>query len=267
MTDTPELPDTSATQPTPVPWHLRPMAAIDTETTGLSPQTGDRVIELGVVAFDNGEVTDRWSVLLDPQRPLDPDVTRLTGIKPEELEGQPTFADVVPQLLEKLAGRLLVAYNASFDRTFLIAEFSRAGAQLPRGARWLDPLVFAKELQKGQGNHKLGTVAKRLGVPLEEAHRAAADAECAGWVLQKLAEQLPADFDELVDLHEKWEGEQEFERSQWKARARGRQTGQVQTQGDGLMQAQQSDLPANALGPTYAYGDELDPVRFMILHR
>lgn len=247
------------------PWFERPWAVLDTETTGLSPQTGDRIIEVAVVAFDGGQVTERWSQLIDPERVLDPEVTRLTGIRPEDVAGQPTFAAIAQTLISKLQGRLLVAYNASFDRTFLISEFSRAGLSLPRGARWLDPLVFAKELQKGQGNHKLGTVAKRLGVPLEEAHRAAADAECAGWVLHKLAPQLPQDFDELLDLHEKWEGAQEFERSQWKSRAQGRQGGRTTGPLEGnLVSAQTSTHAPNALGSMYPWGDELDPVRFVV---
>ena len=211
-----------------------------------------------MIAFDGGVVTDRWSQLINPGKDLDPEVTRLTGIKPEDLVGQPGFAEVAPHLHRRLLGRTLVAYNASFDRGFLLHEFNRAGLSLPRGARWLDPLVFAKQLQKGQGNHKLGSVAKRLNVTLEEAHRAAADAECAGWVLLKLAEQMPADYAQVLDLHEKWEAEQEAERAVWKSRQQsrgGRAAGPVAD----------SDQPAHVLGPGYPHGDELDPSRYMYL--
>lgn len=237
-------------------WALQPLAVLDTETTGLYPAAGDRVIEVAVVAFDNGIVTDRWSTLLDPQRTLDAEVTQLTGIRPEELTGQPTFAAIVPDLLGKLRNRLLVAYNASFDRTFLLHEFGRTGKAFPPGTRWLDPLVFAKQLQKGQGGHKLGMVAKRLGVPLEEAHRAAADAECAGWVLLRLAELLPADFAQVMDLHEKWEAVQEADRAVWKSR-------QQRTAGPRAAGPVDPNLPFNALGPAYPFADELDPVRAM----
>lgn len=237
-------------------WALQPLAVLDTETTGLYPAAGDRVIEVAVVAFDGGVVTDRWSTLLDPLRALDPEVTQLTGIRQEELTGQPTFSAIAPQLLAKLRDRVLVAYNAPFDRTFLLHELGRAGKTLPAGSRWLDPLVFAKELQKGQGGHKLGMVAKRLGVPLEEAHRAAADAECAGWVLLKLAELLPADFSQVLDLHEKWEAVQEADRSVWKSR-------QQRTGGPRATGPIDPNLPVNALGPAYPFADELDPVRAM----
>ncbi|MBM4342410.1 MAG: 3'-5' exonuclease [Deltaproteobacteria bacterium] len=241
----------------PPAWALQPLAVIDTETTGLYPAAGDRIIEVAVIAFDGGAVSDRWSTLVDPGKPLEPDVTQLTGIRPEDVEGQPTFAEIAPQLLDKLKGRVLVAYNASFDRTFLLHEFGRASRKLPQGARWLDPLVFAKELQKGQSGHKLGAVAKRLGIALEEAHRAAADAECAGWVLQKLACLLSDDFAVVLDQHEKWEATQEAERQVWKGR-------QHRAQGRGSSHAlghADADLPVNALGPAYPFGDELDPVR------
>lgn len=240
------------------PWWHAPLAVIDTETTGLSPQSGDRIIEVAVIAFDGGAVSDRWSRLTNPGKELDPEVTRLTGIKPEDLVGQPSFAEIAPELHRRLLGRTLVAYNAGFDRGFLLHEFNRAGLSLPRGSRWLDPLVFAKHLQKGQGNHKLGSVAKRLSVNLEEAHRAAADAECAGWVLLKLAEQLPADYAEVLDLHEKWEAEQEAERAVWKSRQQGRGG---RTTGPSIDNGQ----PVNTLGPSYAHGDELDPSRYMYL--
>jgi DNA polymerase-3 subunit epsilon len=226
------------------PWFHQPLAVLDTETTGLSPQNGDRVVEVAVIAFDDGQVTDRWSQLIDPGSPLPADTVRITGITQADVDGQPSFAAIAPELHKRLQGRILVAYNAGFDRGFLLHEFNRVGMSMPRGSRWLD--------------HKLGTVAKRLGVNLEEAHRAAADAECAGWVLIKLAELLPADFAEVLDLHEKWEAEQEAERAVWKSRQQGRGS-------KGPVAATSSDLPINTLGPGYAHGDELDPVRYMYL--
>ncbi len=241
----------------PVAWHKHRLAVIDTETTGLSPETGDRVIEVAVILFENGEVTERWSSLCNPGAPLHPDVIRITGITDADLVGQPRFADIVGDLHHRLIGRLLVAYNAGFDRNFLVHELARAGSALPQGARWLDPMVFAKEMQKGQGNMKLGTVAKRLGVSLEEAHRAAADAECAGRVLLKLAEQLPQALDELLDLQERWEAQQEAERASWRSRA------QQSRSRPGLVT--ENSGPRNALGPSYPLGDELDPVRYMFL--
>lgn len=237
------------------PWHQRKLAVLDTETTGLNPDQGDRIVELGLICFEGGEVTDRWGTLLDPECPLPSDTTRITGIKPEDVQGQPRFRDVVGTFLDKIDGHILVAYNAGFDRLFVVEELGRVGRTLPEGAIWLDPLVFAKEIQRGQGNMKLGTVARRLGVPLAEAHRATADAECAGWVLLALVDELPTELNELLDLQERWGAKQQAERAPWQSRRRrGTLSTAVDTEG-----------PRNALGPGYPHANELDPVRHMFL--
>ena len=237
------------------PWWLQPWAVLDTETTGLNPEGGDRIVELGVVLFDNGEVGQRWGKLIDPLMPLPADTTRITGIQPEDLQGAPTFSAIAEEFVALLQDRLLVAYNAAFDRGFLLHELARAGLSLPTGARWIDPLVLAKQLHKGRGKMKLGAVAKRLGIPLDEAHRATADAECAGLVLRALADDgsLPTDLDEFLDLQEQWAAEQEASRAGWRNR-RGTQSISIDTTG-----------PRNALGPGYPYSDELDPIRYMFL--
>jgi len=241
------------------PWYLGPLAVLDTETTGLDPDRGDRVIEVAIVAFDGGQVTERWGELLQPDVEIPAKVTEITGIRPEHLRGKPRFADVAHAIADKLQGRLCVAYNAGFDKSFLIHEFARAGVRWPAGLRWVDPLVLAKQLQKGQGGHKLGEVAKRLGVPLEEAHRATADAECAGRVLLELAKLLHkqqdvADYAPMRELHDRWEAEQESQRAGWKSRNRSTSPMVFDSVG-----------PGNALGPGYPHGDELDPVRYIFL--
>lgn len=235
-------------------WAKLPLAVLDTETTGLEAEQGDRVIELGVVLFDQGEVVERWGVLIDPERDLPKDATRVTGITEADLAGKPLFEKVAADFVALLEGRLLVAYNASFDRRFIIHELARCGRSLPDGATWLDPLVFAKELQKGQGKMKLGAVAKRLGIPLEEAHRATADAEAAGHVLVALSDDLPDDLEQVLDLQEQWEAAQAAQRAVWKNRSKGGQVTFAASTG-----------PKDELGPGFAHGDELDPVRYMFL--
>jgi len=240
-------------------WRLRPIVAIDTETTGLNADQGDRVVELAVVRFEDGVPVSHWGALLDPEMKLPPDTTRITGIRPEDVEGQPRFAQIVSTFLEKIAGCLLVAYNVPFDRGFLLHELARVGATLPAGSVWLDPLVFVKEMQRGQGSMRLGTVAQRMGIPLEEAHRATADAQCAGQVLQAIAGDLPDDLGEALDLQEQWEAKQNAERAGWRGKRRERRVaGATPMEYDG---------PRNSLGPGYPHGDELDPVRYMFLRR
>jgi DNA polymerase III subunit epsilon len=235
-------------------WARGPIAVLDFETTGLDPERGDRVVEVGIVHFDGGTVTDRWGTLIHPEMELPLDTTRITGIRPADVETAPRFAEVVDEICRRLEGRLLCAYNAGFDRGFLLHELARCDRTLPDGAHWIDPLVLAREQQKGQGNMKLGTVAKRLDIALEEAHRAVSDAECAGWVLIALAAAVPADLSEALDLHEAWEAAQNAQQSAWRNRRRG-----------ATLVAAPDAGPSDALGPGYPHGDELDPVRYMFL--
>lgn len=235
-------------------WARGPIAVLDFETTGLDPERGDRVVEIGVIHFDDGEVSDRWGTLIHPEMELPADTTRITGIRPDEVATAPRFVDIVDDFRARLEGRLLSAYNASFDRGFLLHELARCDRKLPDGAQWVDPLVLARQLQKGQGNMKLGTVAKRLDIDLQEAHRAVSDAECAGWVLIALAAEVPADLGEALDLHEAWEAAQNAQQSAWRNR-----------RGGGTLAAVQDGGPSDALGPGYPHGDELDPVRYMFL--
>lgn len=234
-------------------WGRGRLAVLDVETTGLNAREGDRIIELAVVQFDNGEVSDEWGVLIDPGVPLPVETVKITGIRQEDVDGQPRFDEIADTFLQKVADRTLVAYNAPFDREFVLVELDRAGRTLP-GAAWLDPLVMAKALQPGQKGYKLGTVAERLGVPLVDAHRATADARAAGLVLMAFAPEMPASLGDMLVRQEQWQADQEAKRNMW----RGRRGGATQLIAD-------RTGPRNALGPAYAHGNELDPVRYMFL--
>jgi DNA polymerase-3 subunit epsilon len=125
-----------------------------------------------------------------------------------------------------LQGRLPVAYNASFDRGFLLAELARAApagmtpGDLPPAARqdvvWVDPLVWAREILKELQSRKLGDVASHLSIPLERAHRAGGDAEATGRILLALAPQLPRVYGELVRLQKRYAAFQDAELAAWK---------------------------------------------------
>jgi DNA polymerase III alpha subunit (gram-positive type) len=119
-----------------------------------------------------------------------------------------------------------VAYNAPFDRGFMLAEIARAAPKgmtpgdMPPAARddvvWVDPLVWAREILKELKSRRLGDVTKHLGIPLEQAHRAAGDAEATGRVLLALAPQLPRVYGELVRLQKRYAAFQEAEFAAWK---------------------------------------------------
>ena len=167
-----------------------PLVSIDTETTGRDPAV-DRVIELAAVVWVRGEVTARHRWLVNPGRPIPKEAFDVHGISDDHVRDQPTFSAVCAEILEALEGKVPVAYNAEFDRAFLFEELTRAGAAndraLPptarRGVEWVDPLVWARELQKEEKSRALSDVAERLGVKLEKAHSAVDDAEAAVRVL------------------------------------------------------------------------------------
>ncbi len=116
------------------------------------------------------------------------------GITDKDLVGKPSFQEIAPQILQALEGCVPAAYNADFDKSFLLAELDRAGVRpdkpppaLRRDIVWLDPLTFARELYKEEDSRALGEMAARLGIQLENAHRATDDAEAALRVLYAFA--------------------------------------------------------------------------------
>ena len=158
-------------------------AAIDTETTGRDPLV-DRVVEVACVFWRDGAIIDRKSWLVNPGCPIPKEAFDIHGIGDDEVKDAPPFHAIVPELYACLEGYVPMAYNAEYDRKILLAELSRVDglpAQVPpafrKGVEWIDPLVWARELQKLEKSRALGDVVQRLGIVLENAHRAAADAE------------------------------------------------------------------------------------------
>lgn len=173
-----------------------PLVCIDTETTGRDPAV-DRVIEVGCVFFERGGVTRRKSWLINPDCAIPAEATAVHGIKDDDVRDAPRFEAIASELLEELRGAVPVAYNAQFDRDFLMAELGRielSAADLPpafrKGVEWLDPLIWARELQKDEKSKSLGEVSERLGIQLVRAHRATDDAEAAVLVLAAFASDI-----------------------------------------------------------------------------
>lgn len=172
------------------------LVCIDTETTGRDPAV-DRVIEIGCVFFEQGAVTKRKSWLIDPECAIPEEASAVHGIKDADVRGAPKFEQIAEELLAELGRAVPVAYNAQFDRDFLVAELGRVdlpARALPpafrKGVEWLDPLIWARELQKQEKSKSLGDVCERLGISLERAHRATDDAEAAVRVLAAFAQDI-----------------------------------------------------------------------------
>ncbi|MGP0047786.1 MAG: exonuclease domain-containing protein [Solirubrobacteraceae bacterium] len=164
--------------------------AIDTETNGLA---GDRceLTEVGAVLVGGGELHDRWSSLCQTSAPLRRGIQRLTGITQAMVAQAPSLEEVLPALRERLHGRVMVAHNATFDRRVLRQAFGRIGLD------WPDPPIIctaalARTLLPLQRRRGLTVLADALGIEVEVAHRALADAETCGRVLCALFPRLCA---------------------------------------------------------------------------
>jgi len=154
---------------------------LDTETTGLEPELGHRIIEIGCVELVNRRATGRtFHRYLNPEREVDDGALAVHGISRTDLDGQPRFAEVVEELLGFLAGAELVIHNAAFDVAFLDAELARLpgeSRQVATVCQVLDTLALARELHPGQRN-SLDALCKRYGVDnsARELHGALLDA-------------------------------------------------------------------------------------------
>ena len=102
---------------------------VDVETTGFSPEHGDRVVEIGVVYVSpRGDVQDHWSTIVNPQRDIGP--TKVHGLTATDVATAPTFLEIAPYILRAVTGRTVVAHNAPFDLRFLASELMRSGVPL-----------------------------------------------------------------------------------------------------------------------------------------
>ena len=154
---------------------------LDTETTGLEPEQGHRIIEIGCVELFERRLTGRnFHQYLQPDRVIDAAAVEVHGITNEFLADKPRFGDIVADLLAYLEGAELIIHNAPFDVGFLNAELARiSGCQPLEGyCSVLDTLVMARELHPGQRN-SLDALCGRYGVNNEhrEKHGALLDAE------------------------------------------------------------------------------------------
>ena len=174
-----------------------PFVVLDTETTGLYPHTGHRVVEIGAVRYENGEKVAEFNQLLQPGRRMEPDASRINGIEDIDLLGKPTFADIAPDLLALLDGALLVAHNAAFDAGFVGMEFfingyTHVNGEGVPGNPWACTLLLARQ-HFYFGRNNLSHIARQLNIRMGRAHRALNDvymtAEIFKRMTQKLADQ------------------------------------------------------------------------------
>ncbi len=145
---------------------------IDTETTGLSAQ--DRIIELAAVKVCRGEIVDKRSQLIQPEIPIPPFITGLTGISPDMLLGKATIRQVLPRFLDFAEGLPIIGHNVSFDLGMLVNEARRVGLPV-RLTPCADTLTMARQRLPKQPSYSLTALVDALHISYRNNHRALAD--------------------------------------------------------------------------------------------
>jgi DNA polymerase-3 subunit epsilon len=182
------------------------VVVLDFETTGLSPEYGDRAIEIGAVLVEHGEIVERFQKLMNPGFRISPFIEGYTGITNDMLKSQPCCEEVMAEFSGFIAGHNIVAHNASFDRRFLDFELRRANRAYD-GACCCSLLV-SRRIYQDSPNHKLQTLLSHAGIPVTgRFHRALADAEMTAhlWLsmIDRIRQQYGIStifFDQLSEL-------------------------------------------------------------------
>ena len=163
----------------------------DLETTGLSAQN-DRITEIGAVRLHNGEITDRFDIFVDPERPIPEKITQLTSITNEMVQGAPKEAEALQQFFDFCGeNAVLVAHNASFDASFVRAALQRQGK--PFENTYIDTVTMARSLLPDLKKATLDSVANYLKLKPFHHHRAEDDAAVLGDIFLNFLERLKND--------------------------------------------------------------------------
>lgn len=161
-------------------------AVLDVETTGLTPTAGDQIIEIAISRLDrDGRVIDEWDTLVNPGHDVDPGPTSLHGITRHELDHAPSFAEIAPELTNRLDRMVIVAHHADFDLAFMATEMQRAGFGMPR-VPVICTLRAAVRAGHTRGQLGLQRVASTLGVADRPNHAALGDVQVTAEVWRRL---------------------------------------------------------------------------------
>lgn len=157
----------------------------DTETTGLDTRGGDEIIAIGAVRMVNRRILhdEIFDQLVDPRRNVPIESTKIHGIQPEMLEGQPTIDQVLPRFHQFCEETILIAHNAAFDMKMLELKEHKTGIKFINPV--LDTLLLAAVIQPAQDNHNLEAIATRLGISIIGRHTALGDALATAEVFLK----------------------------------------------------------------------------------
>lgn len=180
-------------------WRELPIAVIDLETSGFDALHGDRVVQVAAVRLEGMKIARRWSSLINPERSIPEEASRVHGLYDEDVALAPRFAEIVPTLADICADAVPCAYNMSFDRAFMLMEFFEAKKphlDLPilTWPTWLDALHWVRSIDRFLPNEKsdntLVNACARRGIKIEGAHGAPADALACAQLLVAIAPDM-----------------------------------------------------------------------------
>lgn len=158
-------------------------AIVDIETTG-GFGAKNKITEIAIIIHDGENELDRYSALVDPESFIPKNITALTGITNEMVQGAPTFYEVAKKVWEMTEGRIFVAHNVGFDYNIIKNEFSELGAKFQR--QKLCTIRLAKKVFPGKPSYSLGNLCEGLGIPLQNRHRALGDTEATVLLLKMM---------------------------------------------------------------------------------
>jgi len=164
----------------------------DTETTGLSPQAGDRIVEIAAFRFKASSRIATFQSLVNPGRAISEAAFAVNKISADMLKDAPKIEKIFPKFLELIRGSCLCSYNAGFDMEFLNNELKLAGRPELEDIVIADVLKMAKRLLPGLERYALWFVAERLGIKTEQKHRAFSDVQLTWEVFDRLKGVLRA---------------------------------------------------------------------------
>jgi DNA polymerase III epsilon subunit family exonuclease len=157
----------------------------DTETTGLNPGSGDRIVELAGLRVKGRERIAKFDTMVNPARDISPEAFAVNKITPEMLKAAPGIEAVMPKFLDFIEGSYLCSYNVEFDLNFINNELKIIGLPLLGAGESFDILTMARRLMPNQQRYALWFIADKLGINSQQQHRAFSDVEMAWEVFNK----------------------------------------------------------------------------------
>lgn len=175
----------------------------DLETTGLYPNSGDTIIEIGAVKISNGKIVDRFDELINPGRDLNDEIIKITGIDNTILKGKRTEDAVLREFMNWVGELPMVAHNAKFDISFIEMALEKYNLGTLRNIV-IDTLGLSRYLESKERYHNLATLVKRYDIPWDEEkhHRADYDSEGTALIFIKMLKKLEINnFNTIKDLY------------------------------------------------------------------